>query len=482
MIFLFLFVGMLPPGIFGWFLVRTIEGQTPVLFRTERIAMGFLMGTTLTMFLMFLGHVLLRIPLSFLGFAGVQLILVVLSAAAHVGLRTRWKKPKMPVPPVSDPLPRWARMLAVILGVWVLVKLAAGLVLLTATPIYFDDVFNNWNMRGKIFFVTERLALNIETGNDVIGSGGVNSYPPTIPMIKTWLAKLAGRWEEGLVNAPHILWYVCIIVLFYFALRRRSNLLPSMLGTLMLISLPLLFMHGTNPYADGFLAAHIFAAVSLLFAAFGSRRPDERDTFFRLGALATAVLVFTKNESLLLHIPPILLLLFCALGVLIWQGKKMTKADALRAVAWYGGMIGAILLPWLIFKWMNGLPFGNAKGIPGFVALWQPGVAYAMYYGLFLEANWMFFFPLLILGCVLSLRHIKQLPSVWIPLAFFLIVFLGQLPLYLFTGLATEALRQTGYARGIIQILPVGLLALVLMYRDLLRKVPTDPRGSKVPK
>src|SRR3989338_9449285 len=121
MIFLFLFVGMLPRGIFGWFLVRTIEGQTPVLFRTERIAMGFLMGTTLTMFLMFLGHVLLRIPLSFLGFAGVQLILVVLSAAAHVGLRTRWKKPKMPVPPVSDPLPRWARMLAVILGVWVLV-------------------------------------------------------------------------------------------------------------------------------------------------------------------------------------------------------------------------------------------------------------------------------------------------------------------------------------------------------------------------
>ena len=467
MIFFWLFVGMLPPSIFGWFLVRNIEGPTPVLFRAERIALGFLTGTTLTMFLMFLAHISLRIPFSFVGFAGVQAVLVLIAAGAHAALRPRWKNVRLPIPPVSDPLPRWARILAVILGVWVLVKLAAGLVLLTGTPVYFDDVFNNWNMRGKIFFVTERLALDIETGNDVIGSGGVNSYPPTIPMLKMWLAKLAGRWEEGLVNAPHILWYLCIVMLFYFALRRRSNLLTSMLGTLMLTSIPLLFMHGTNPYADGFLAAHIFAAVSLLFAAFGSRRPDERNTFFRLGALATAALVFTKNESLLLHIPPILLLLLCTLGVLIWQGK-MTKADALRAVAWYGGMICLVLLPWLIFKWMNGLPFGNAKGIPGFVALWQPGIAYAMYYGLFFEANWMFFFPLLILGCLLYARRIRSLPDAVIPLAFFLIVFLGQLPLYLFTGLATEALRQTGYARGIIQILPVGLLALVLMYRDLL--------------
>ena len=143
----------------------------------------------------------------------------------------------------------------------------------------------------------------------------------------------------------------------------------------------------------------------------------------------------------------------------------------MKTLLFYGVSILAVAGPWILFKWLHGLPFGNAKGIPGFVAFWQPGVLYAMNYGLFFEGNWILFFPLLILGMALAWKRLFRLPHI-LPLAFFLIVFLGQLPIYMFTGLATEVLRQTGYARGIIHILPVGILALTLLYRELL----TDER------
>lgn len=468
MIFFWLLLGVSLPTASGWFLCRIVEYRSPVLFRWERIALGFLLGITLTMFISFLANVLLGMPFSRFGFLSVQITLTTVLGGGWF-LMPREPMSVSAIAP-SPPLPKWARGLLIICGLWILVKIIAGLVLLTATPVYFDDVFNNWNMRGKISFVTEELALDAAT-EEAISSGGVNSYPPTVPLLKTWIAKLAGRWEEGLVNTPHILWYLSAAVLLWAALRRRTDQVTALLGTLMLLSIPLFLMHGISPYADAFLSAHVFAAVAMLFAAVTARESMERNAFFRLGAASAGLLAFTKNEALLLHLPPLLLILCIALIVLFSRGT-MTRRGIMRTLLFYGVSILAVAGPWILFKWLHGLPFGNAKGIPGFVAFWQPGVLYAMNYGLFFEGNWILFFPLLILGMALAWKRLFRLPHI-LPLSFFLIVFLGQLPIYMFTGLATEVLRQTGYARGMIHILPVGILALTLLYRDILMKTKT---------
>jgi hypothetical protein len=49
-------------------------------------------------------------------------------------------------------------------------------------------------------------------------------------------------------------------------------------------------------------------------------------------------------------------------------------------------------------------------------------------------------------------------PSLTILIGFFFLVYFGQLFLYLFTSLSTEAVNQTGYARGLLHIVPVGVL------------------------
>jgi len=480
MMFLWLLLGLALPTLSGWLLLSILEGKSPVLQPVERVALGFLLGTTLLMFLSFLGNVSLGIPLTLLGFLGVQTAGTVALTLFFIAQR-KMMGVSAPVAALSSS-PAFSHSIKIciaILAFWAGIKLMAGLVLLTGTPVYFDDVFNNWNKRGKMYYVMEQFTLGTdtedaaspepETVTEAVTAGGVHSYPPTVPLLKTWLAKLAGNWREGLVNTPHIAWYLCVLILLFYALRRRTSLLWSLLGTFGLMSIPLYLVHGTNPYADVFLSAHIFAAVSLLFAGVAAHASPERNTFLRLGAVAAGMLVFTKNEALVLHLPPLLLLLCLSMGMLVWK-KNMSKRDALVTLAWYAGCIGLVLIPWVSFKLLHGLPFGNAKGLPGFVAFWQPGVLHAIMYGLFFEGNWLLFFPLLMLAIILSAKHLRTLPPALLPLAFFLIIFLSQLPIYLFTGLATEALKQTGYARGIIQILPVGMLTLTLLLENLLQK------------
>src|SRR3989338_2963635 len=321
MMFLWLLLGLALPTLSGWLLLSIAEGTSPVLKQVERVALGFLLGTTLLMFLSFLGNVFLGIPLTRLGFLGIQAIVAIFLALLFLGQRKTMGTPAaISALPHSAALPQWARILIAVLGFWACIKLLAGLVLLTGTPVYFDDVFNNWNKRGKMYYVMEQFTLGTdtedaaspepETVTEAVTAGGVHSYPPTVPLLKTWLAKLAGNWREGLVNTPHIAWYACVLILLFYALRRHMNFLWSLLGAFGLLSIPLYLVHGTNPYADVFLSAHIFAAVSLLFAGVAAHASPERNTFLRLGAVAAGMLVFTKNEALVLHLPPLLLLLF----------------------------------------------------------------------------------------------------------------------------------------------------------------------------
>ena len=72
MIVLWLLLGLALPTLSGWLLLSIAEGKSPVLQQAERVALGFLLGTTLLMFLSFLGNVSLGIPLTRLGFLGVQ--------------------------------------------------------------------------------------------------------------------------------------------------------------------------------------------------------------------------------------------------------------------------------------------------------------------------------------------------------------------------------------------------------------------------
>lgn len=443
----------------GWCAVRLIEGKTVILDRIERLALSGIVGTTLSMFVVFLAHVVLHVPFTRIGMAATLIVLLVALCIARRMRKLLFLPPSLPHP-TTGTLPQWAQIALGVLLLWSVIKLLiASVTFLTLTPTFLDDSLDNWNLRGKVFFVDHALTLVLPNENPVTSPRDVSSYPPTIPLFKTWLAALAGDWNDALVNAPHAVWYICALALLFFALRRRIGIWWAGVGTYVLMSQPLYLMHGTNTYGDVFLSAHLLAALTLLLTAWQSPKSQEGITALRLASLVIALIPFVKNEGMIVYMPPLVLL---ALLTAVRMRKK-------EPFLWIIGFLCAFVLPWLLFKWSHGLTFGNAKPFSTFTVTWQPGVLYSVFINTFLEGNWLLLFPLFFL--LLIIRPAYAWKNLLPLTAFFAIVYIGQILLYLFTPLSVEALKQTGYARGLVHFVPIVVLLTTLLLHDLWKKL-----------
>lgn len=465
-----LLIGIAVPGALCWFALLLLEGTHPVLTRAERIVWALTLGPTLFTFIAFLSHVLSLTKLTLLGFLLPNIVIaLLLGAGAWTSsvLRPSWKSsPSVSLPP--DTAPRWVRLGVFLLCIWTGVKILAGAIDLFGVPTYWDDSFNNWNMRGKMFFVTERIELTIPVGNRILQTeGGVSSYPPALPLVKTWLSDLRGSWEEPLVNGVHLLWFLGLLGSFFLLLRRSFGRTVSLFGASLLASLPLLIIQGTNPYADVFLASHLFLSVVCLLGAARSTATEELTSWLKLLAFTLGLLLFTKNEATVLYAPLLILLAFWLL-----LGKKrtglITQQQFARAVGLIAIILGCLALPWLAFKWLNGLTFGNAKSISGMVMSFNPLVVKAIWYHLSHEPNWLLLPLVFLLMLVLAGRRAWE-PPTGLLTVFVIVTILGQFALFtLMAPLATEAIMQTGLSRGLLHVAPVVLLLVLLLGRQIL--------------
>ncbi|TSC58820.1 MAG: hypothetical protein Greene041619_366 [Candidatus Peregrinibacteria bacterium Greene0416_19] len=468
MILIWLPLGLALPALAGWLAVRLLEWRTPVLGVSERWFYGALLGITLAMFAAFLANILFGAPFTSIGFAAIEGALVLAlgipywffihgssGPARDASWRADWRS-------LSQPR-RW---LLIILGCWILLRIALATTVLLTTPPYFDDTLNNWNVRGKVFYVTETLTLQLPSQRPTDPPAGTSSYPPTVSLTKASLAAFAGEWNEGLVNGIHIVWFLLALGILFFTLRRMAGLFWAGIGAYMLAVLPLYLIHGTNAYGDVFLSAHLLGAAALILHALCENDRRRAAVFLRLGAFATAMLVFTKNEALVMYLP--VLLLITVMGLLLLRLKStLTTHDAMMAVGWFAVLLLAVAIPWIGFKWMHGLTFGNAKGIAGIEIAWQPMVLTAVFVNTFFEGNWLLLYPLLIILLVLRWRQAFLSPLLAFT-ALFCIVYAGQLLIFLFTPLSTEALMQTGYARGLIQLAPVAVVIATTLLSTVL--------------
>ncbi|OGJ58007.1 hypothetical protein A2881_04350 [Candidatus Peribacteria bacterium RIFCSPHIGHO2_01_FULL_55_13] len=465
-------LGFLPLLLAGWLAVRALEGKSSVLTHLERLTYGAVIGPVLVTEIVFLLNITNVLRLNLLAY--LISLLIVIMPLGFLEWKKRRSSESFESPVLSSvegsesskkPLSKRTIVILSLLGVWLLLKSLAGFTILLGDPSYNDDVFDNWHYRAKILHHEQMLVIDQE-------NPGVTAYPPTVPMLKVWFALVNGGWNEQLAGMFSPLWYLLALALAWCALRRSVGRNWAIVGVYLLSSIPLLWMHGFTPYVDLFVAIHLAVAVLPLFHSLESSSEKDRSAWLRIGALGAALLPMIKNETLLMHLPPVLLL---AAGVILWSlmKGKLTIRSARSPVIAYGAIVAAILLPWLLYKWSNNLTFGNAKGIGGMELVWQQNVLKSLFITWTLEANFLLL-PGLLLG-LLIVRFKKAFLSPAVVLtAFTLIVLCGILGIFLFTGLSAEALQQTGSARGVVQLIPlIVILVTVLMadgYRALLKR------------
>lgn len=462
-------ISLLPLVVVGWLCVRALEGKLQFLSHAERLVYGAILGPTVVMEVVFLLNAAHLLRLNLLGYlAGLLLLLLPLGCLAYrhrLSMRSS-ASPAPRSPPAADEVGSKSTIVILCLfGLWLLIKCAAGMTLLMSDPSYNDDVFNNWHYRAKILHHEEQLVLNTD-------NPGVTAYPPTVPMIKVWFVLINGEWNDRLVALTSPLWYLLGLALVWCTLRRSIGRTWAIVGTYLLGSLPLFLIHGFTPYADLFVALHIGVALLPLYAALKCQSEEERSVWLRIGALGTALLPMTKNEALLMHVPPILLI---AAVVIVWSvlHGKLSLRTARSSILFYIILVSAVLLPWLTYKWMNGLPFGNAKGISDMEIVWQKNVLRSLFITWILEANFLLL-PGLMLALLIARFRTAFLSPVVILTAFVLATLLGITAIFLFTGLSAEALRQTGSARGIVQLLPVMVILVMMLIESLWKSVRSE--------
>lgn len=453
-------VGWAIPTLVGWAGLRLAEGSTPVLGRVERWVGGAALGVTLSMWLVFALHETLGVPLSRLGFLGIELATLAVVGGAWLARRPAGTPPELPP---SGGRARWETLAWILLGCAIAKAVFAATTFLLLTPTYLDDTLDNWNLRGKVFFEDQAITLVMPGEDPVLSPKGVSSYPPAVPLFKASLAAIAGEWSDPLVNAPHAVWFALATLALYAAARKRLARRWAALAAYAYLAMPLATMHGTNPYADVFVSLHVFLAASWTLDAALERDRSRLPARYLLAGIAFAALSFTKNEGVVIYLPPLVLILLLATDRRVRLGDVDLRA-AIGLLVRAAIPLAAVALPWLAFKWMNGLTFGNAKAFTAFSFYWRENVLVSVAINTFLEGNWLLLFPLLFV--LLAWRRFAAWRA-YLPLtAFLAIVYVGQLLIFLFTDLAVEAIMQTGYARGLIQLLPCVVLLTTLLVAD----------------
>lgn len=450
-----LLLGIALPSFLGWIFLRHIEGKSIRFFLAERLALSWMMGLAILLSVSFTLNILLSVPFSFVGFFGTWLVLVAIFFVAAV-----FRKIHVFVPsakPVGDSQRprRWIKIALILLLVWTGVKVCIGAAMMAGTPAYFDDTIKNWNSRGKVYFYTQNYEVKLPIDE------GVNGYPPYVPLAKTWISTINGDWNEGASNLLHIVWFLSGAVLVWALLRRLTESSWALFGAYAYISLPLVFMHGVSAYAD--ISLSVFAFIAIGYLSLGLK--DRDNAYLALSAVAAGLLPFIKNEGLLLYVSTFIAIAVVASLASVWK-KHMTIHSLVKSQVLPFALSFIVLsLPFILFKIMNGLAFGNAKGVSGLELGWHDGVVFAMTVNMFFEGNWLLFFPVLLLLLAWKWKHVVRLP-LW-PIALFCaMLMVGQMLIFIFTPLAIEALRQTGFSRGIVQLMPLlTVLGVVLLSR-----------------
>jgi hypothetical protein len=150
-------------------------------------------------------------------------------------------------------------------------------------PLYAWDAWMNWapkarawfELRHLVPFGSERAWLDQPDGQ--LYSIFNWNYPPTVPLIQTWMALALGRWDDSLVNLPWLACWVALGLGFYGQAREWGvTTLAAVMFTYLLLSMPLLDAHvALAGYADIWMSAYYGLAALALFQWLRSRQAPQ---------------------------------------------------------------------------------------------------------------------------------------------------------------------------------------------------------------
>jgi hypothetical protein len=201
------------------------------------------------------------------------------------------------------------------------------------------DSVGNFAFKAKLFFMERYIPYELFLRKSADIQHG--DYPLFIPLSETWVYMFLGRWNDLLVNALFPMFFLSLLVIFYFALKRIIGKRLSLVSSFFLATIPHFLNYATNGYADLPLAMFYSASFIYIFLWISYKRESK---YLYLGAALSFFAVWTKNEGALLSLINILILLIFT----FFARKDLTKVEA-RKIAYFLLIVIGLSAIWLNF-------------------------------------------------------------------------------------------------------------------------------------
>jgi len=168
------------------------------------------------------------------------------------------------------------------------------------------DSIGNFAFKAKLFFFQRYIPYELfaKKSMDIQHP----DYPLLLPLSETWVALFLRRWNDVLIKTLFPLFFVAMLIILYFCLRRFTGKRIALSATFLLATIPHFVNYATIGYADFALA--LFASASFFYAFIWITRMRQR-RYLVLAAFLAVFSVWTKHEGVMFaFIMMFLLLLF----------------------------------------------------------------------------------------------------------------------------------------------------------------------------
>lgn len=324
------------------------------------------------------------------------------------------------------------------------------------------DAIGNFAFKAKMFFESGRIPFELFVNKSIDIQHG--DYPLFIPLSEAWTYLFIGGWNDLLVKALFPMFFVALLVIFYFALRRLIGARLALVSAFFLATIPHFLNYAAIGYADFALAMFYSVSFLYLFLWIAYRRENK---YLVLAAVLAILSVWTKNEGALLSLISIAILALFA----IFERKEIA-GNEIRGIAYFCGAVILAGALWFTFIHSAGLSneFINKDTLKARIIVKNlnraPLILYDYQKHVFGPKKWNISLLVFFAGLVLYFKAAFRGYTKYVTLSV-LFAFLGYGVFYLFTPLEIHYHLQTAGSRVLLHFLPVvvfwiGYMASIL--------------------
>lgn len=379
MVYLKLFYAAFFPALLGFCFINIFLSRKEDAPFFERIALGFCAG--LMLITLEMCFVLSRLNIKFSVLAiSLPLVPIIL---AGIFVTAKNKLIDLRLPRISS-----LSKLEIFLLIMILFQVFFVFSTQMIKPVSGWDAWSNYSLRAKAYFME--------------GTSNVPAMPYTVrgqhdSLQQTWIFVCIDRWNEVLGKLNFPLYYISLIAIFYYAVRRNKTRLISLISTFILASLPFLFYHATLEYCDLLLGIYLFSGVSLLFLWFN--KPESR--YLLLSCVFLVPTITIKSEA---YFHLVIVALIFAFSLFSKRMESSRDIKIIRNTTIVCILLGAAYMIRMIFFGSHEAARFSANLI--FSRILPLFSVFADY--IFIRPNWSIVWPILILLIIFNHKKLKD--------------------------------------------------------------------------